>query len=398
MTAAVVRGAVRIAMVAGETSGDLLASHLIQAIRSKLPDAVFYGIGGPKMAAQGFDAWYPLEKLAVLGYVDALKHYREISGIRSRLKRRLLADPPDIFIGVDAPDFNLALEKTLKQRGTPSIHYVSPSIWAWRGKRIHKIGAAVSRVLALFPFEPPLYEKQGIPVSYVGHPLADILPVEDRRDAARGLLELPAEQPIFALLPGSRQSELQHMAETFIETARAIHQQLPNALFLVPLATRETRLLFETALYRCNARELPIRMLFGHAHEAMMASDVVLVASGTATLEAALLKRPMAIVYKMAPFSYRLMRRMGYLPYVGLPNILAGKFVVPEFIQDDATPENLAQALLNLYADKETCARISEAFLDIHLQLKQNTAEKAAAAVLDCLPPAVRDNALAFAA
>jgi lipid-A-disaccharide synthase len=388
-------GVVRIAMVAGEASGDLLASQLIAAIKAKLPNAEFYGIGGPKMIGQGFKAWYPLEKLAVRGYVEVLRHYREISGIRRDVRRRLLADPPDVFIGVDAPDFNLALEKSLKQRGIPSIHYVSPSIWAWRGKRIHKIGAAVSRVLALFPFEPALYEKQGIPVSYVGHPLADMLPVDDGRDAARGLLALPAQQPIFALLPGSRQSELQYMAETFIETARLIHQRLPNALFLVPLATRETRLLFETALYHRSARELPIRLLFGHAHEAMMASDAVLVASGTATLEAALLKRPMAIVYKMAPFSYRLMRKMGYLPYVGLPNVLAGKFIVPEFIQDDATPENLAQALLNYYADKATCARIGDAFRVIHLQLKQNAAEKAAAAILGCLPHGVRSDGLA---
>lgn len=388
--------ALRIAMVAGEASGDLLASHLIEALRAKLPNAVFYGIGGPKMLGQGFKAWHPLEKLAVRGYVEVLKHYREISAIRRDLKRRLLADPPDVFIGIDAPDFNLALEKSLKQRGIPSIHYVSPSIWAWRGKRIHKIGAAVSRILALFPFEPPLYEKQGIPVSYVGHPLADMLPVDDGRDGARLLLGLAAQQPIFALLPGSRQSEVQYMAATFIETARLIQQRLPNAQFLVPLATRETRLLFETALYDCNARELPIRLLFGHAHEAMMASDVVLVASGTATLEAALLKRPMAIAYKMSPLSHRLMRRMGYLPYVGLPNVLAGKFVVPEFIQDDATPENLAQALLNLYADKATCARISETFREIHLQLKQNTAEKAAAAILDYLPNGAR--ALAAAA
>lgn len=391
-------GAVRIAMVAGEASGDLLASHLIQALKEKLPNAVFYGIGGPKMLGQGFDAWHPLERLAVRGYVEVLRHYREISGIRNDLKRRLLVDPPDVFIGVDAPDFNLALEKTLKQRGIPSVHYVSPSIWAWRGKRIHKIGAAVSRVLALFPFEPKLYEEQGIPVSYVGHPLADMLPVEDGRNKARELFGLPPQQPVFALLPGSRQSELQYMADTFILTAREINKTLPDALFLVPLATRETRLLFETALYRCNARELPIRMLFGHAHEAMMASDAVLVASGTATLEAALLKRPMAIAYKMAPFSYRMMRRMGYLPYVGLPNILAGKFVVPEFIQDDAIPENLAQALLNLYADKTTCNRISEVFRGIHLQLKQNTAEKAASAILDSLPAHVRNNVNAVAA
>lgn len=390
-------GVVRIAMVAGEASGDLLASHLIQALKAKLPNAEFYGIGGPKMLGQGFKAWHPLEKLAVRGYAEVLRHYREISGIRSDLKRRLLADPPDVFIGVDAPDFNLALEKSLKQNGIPSIHYVSPSIWAWRGKRINKIGAAVSRILALFPFEPALYEKRGIPVSYVGHPLADMLPLEDGRNSARELFDLPAQQPVFALLPGSRQSELQYMADTFIATAREIHKKLPNALFLVPLATRETRLLFETALYRCAARDLPMRLLFGHAHDAMMASDAVLVASGTATLEAALLKRPMAIVYKMTSFSYHIMRRMGYLPYVGLPNILAGRFVVPEFIQDDATPENLAQALLNFYSDKASCARISEVFREIHLQLKQNTAEKAASAVLDSLPIAVRNNALAAA-
>lgn len=384
---------VRVAMVAGEASGDLLSCHLIQAIRAKLPNAEFFGIGGPKMIGQGFKAWFPLETLAVRGYIEVLKHYREISGIRNELKRRLLADPPDVFIGVDAPDFNLALEKALKRRGVPAIHYVSPSIWAWRSKRIHKIGESVSRVLALFPFEPALYEKEGIPVSYVGHPLADMLPIEDGRDKAREMLELSAQQPVFALLPGSRQSELEYMADTFIETAKLIHQKVPNALFLVPMATRETRLLFETALYRCQARELPIRLLFGHAHDAMMASDAVLVASGTATLEAALLKRPMAIVYKMAPLSYRLMRRMGYLPYVGLPNILAGKFVVPEFIQDDATPENLAQALLNFLGDKDTCSRISEVFREIHLQLKQNTAEKAAEAILASLPADVRANA-----
>lgn len=385
---------VRIAMVAGEASGDLLASHLIKALKARLPNAVFYGIGGPKMVGQGFKDWYPLEKLAVRGYVEVLRNYREISGIRSDLKARLLADPPDVFIGIDAPDFNLALEKSLKQRAIPTIHYVGPSIWAWRGKRIHKIGAAVTRILALFPFEPALYEKQGIPVSYVGHPLADMLPLEDGRSEARELLDLPPQQPVFALLPGSRQSELRYMAETFIATARVIHKELPHAFFLVPLATRETRLLFETAIYQSQARDLPIRLLFGHAHEAMAASDAVLVASGTATLEAALLKRPMAIVYKMASLSYRMMRGMGYLPYVGLPNILAGKFVVPEFIQDDATPENLAQALLNFYVDKATCSRISDVFGEIHVQLKQNTAEKAASAILDCLSMDVRKRGL----
>lgn len=389
---------VRIAMVAGEASGDLLASQLMQALQARLPGAVFFGIGGPKMLGMGFQAWHPLEKLAVRGYVEVLRHYREIAGIRRDLKRRLLADPPDVFIGVDAPDFNLSLEKALKRQGIPSIHYVSPSIWAWRGERIHAIAAAVSRMLALFPFEAALYEKQRIPVTYVGHPLADMLPLEDCRDMARTLLGVAPAEPVFALLPGSRQSELQYMADTFVETARLIHKQIPDAVFLAPLTTRETRLLFERALHRRQAKQLPIRLLFGHAHEAMMAADAVLVASGTATLEAALLKRPMAIVYKMAPLSYRMMRRMGYLPYVGLPNVLAGKFVVPEFIQDEATPENLAQALLNLYADKALCERIKLVFREIHLQLRQNAAQKAAVAIIASLPLVVRENAVPAAA
>jgi lipid-A-disaccharide synthase len=388
----------RIAMVAGEASGDLLGGHLIEALRARLPDARFCGIGGPKMIGQGFDAWFPQEPLAVRGYVEVLKRYREISGIRRALKHRLLAEAPDVFIGIDAPDFNLALERALKRRSVPTIHYVSPSIWAWRGKRIRAIGKSVSRVLALFPFEPALYEKEGIPVTYVGHPLADLLPVEDVRGEARGLLGVPPRQPVFALLPGSRQSELQYMADTFIETAKLIHERLPDVLFLAPLATRETRLLFEAALYRRQARELPMRLLFGHAHEAMAASDAVLAASGTATLEAALLKRPMVIAYKMAPLSYRLMRRMGYLPYVGLPNILAGRFVVPEFLQNDATPENLSRALLGFLDDKEARARIGETFREIHLQLKQNTAEKAAEAVLSSLPATVRESAVPVAA
>jgi lipid-A-disaccharide synthase len=386
--------AARIAMAAGEASGDLLAGHLIGALRGRLPNARFFGIGGPKMIGQGFDAWYPLESLAVRGYVEVLRHYRKISGIRRDFRHRLRADPPDVFIGVDAPDFNLALERVLKRQGVPTIHYVGPSIWAWRGRRIHSIGKSVSRILVLFPFEPGLYEKENIPVTYVGHPLADLLPLEDVRGPMRELLDIPPRQPVFALLPGSRQSELEYLADTFIATARLIHQSLPEALFLAPMATRETRLLFETALYRREAGDLPIRLLFGHAHEAMAASDAVLAASGTATLEAALLKRPMVIAYKMAPWSYRLMRHMGYLPYVGLPNILAGRFVVPEFIQDQATPENLARALLSFLSDPESCARIGDTFREIHLRLRQNAAEKAAEAVLASLPSEVPGNAI----
>ncbi|MDR1708637.1 MAG: lipid-A-disaccharide synthase [Candidatus Accumulibacter sp.] len=388
----------RIAMVAGEASGDLLAAHLIEALRAKIPDALFFGIGGPKMIAQGFDAWYPLESLAVRGYVEVLRHFREIAGIRKELKRRLLAGPPDAFIGVDAPDFNLALEGALKRSGVPAIHYVSPSIWAWRRNRIHKIGASVSRILALFPCEPALYEQAGIPVTYVGHPLADLLPVEDMRDKARESLGLPPNQTVIALLPGSLQAEVKHMAEPFIGAAQLIHRRLPEAVFVAPMVTRETRRLFEEALYRSGAGELPIRLLFGHAQEAMAASDAVLATSGTVTLEAALLKRPMVIAYKLAPLTYQLVRRMYRLPYFGLPNILAGRFVVPEFLQNGATPENLADALLKLLADADARANIAETFREIHLRLRQNTAEKAADAVLAMLPAGARKNAPAATA
>lgn len=377
---------VRIAMVAGEASGDLLASHLIGALKQQMPNAVFYGIGGPKMQAQGFDAWWPMDKLSVMGYWDALKHYREIAGIRRQLKRRLLDLKPDIFIGVDAPDFNLGLETDLKAAGVKTIHYVSPSIWAWRGGRIKKIARAVNRVLALFPMEPPLYEKEGIPVTYVGHPLADIVPLETRREAVREKLAMRRDGPVFAMLPGSRIGELEMMADTFVQTAKIIADRyLPNAQFIVPLATRETRLLFETAIYRQQASELPFRLLFGHAQDALGAADVSLVASGTATLEAALLKRPMVITYKIAKFSYWLMKRMAYLPYVGLPNVLSGRFVVPEILQDQATPENLAEALVKLYEDKDNAEAVEEAFTELHLRLRQNTADKAARAVVECL-------------
>lgn len=387
----------RIAMVAGETSGDLLASHLIAALKERLPDAVFYGIGGSKMVTQGFDAWWPSESLAVMGFTDAIKRYRELSAIRNELRKRLLAEPPDVFIGIDAPDFNLDLEARLKAGGIPTVHYVSPSIWAWRRGRINKIRRAVSHILALFPFEAPIYQQAGIPVTYVGHPLADLLPLAPDRAATRELLNVPAAVPVFALLPGSRQGELRMLADTFIETARRVHEQLPNARFLVPLATRETRLMFEEALYRCQANELPITLLFGHAHEAMIAADGVLVASGTATLEAALLKRPMVIAYRLAPMSYFLMKRMAYLPYVGLPNVLAGRFVVPEFIQDDASPEKLSEALLAQYRDKEGVAALQAEFTQMHLALRQGTAERAAGAVIGCLRHPVHGNKLAAA-
>lgn len=376
---------VTVAMVAGEASGDLLASHLIAALKQHLPSVRFVGIGGPKMQGEGFDAWWSSEKLAVHGYAEALRHYREIAGIRRRLLARLIDERPDVFIGVDAPDFNLWLEGQLKARGIPAIHYVSPSVWAWRAGRLGKIGRAVSHMLTLFPFEPAIYQQRGIPVSYVGHPLADMIPLTIDRAEVREQLGIAKAGRIFALLPGSRQSELRHMAETWIETAKHLLQRFPDSVFLVPLVSRETRLLFEEAQWKCNAQEMPFKLLFGHAREALAACDAALVASGTATLEAALLKAPMVIAYRISPLSWRLMRRMHLQPWVGLPNILAGRFVVPEFLQDDATPENLAQAMGNLATDTAVKAGVVRVFDALHHQLRQGTADKAATAILPYL-------------
>ena len=374
-----------IGIVAGEASGDLLGSELIAALREFLPELEVVGIGGPRMEAAGMDVWFPLEKLAVRGYFEVLRHYVEIVGIRRKLRRRLIADPPDLFIGIDAPDFNLDLERRLKARGIPTVHYVSPAIWMWRHERLHKIKRAVSKMLTLFPFEEPLYRQAGIDVAFVGHPLIDMLAQVPRAGAAREQLKLPSAPPVFALLPGSRQSELRYMADLFIQTAKLIAARLPQALFLVPLTTRETRAMFEDALYHNDAGGLPLTIMFGHAQEAMAAADVVLVASGTATLEAALLCKPMVITYKMPRASYWLLRGKGYLPYYGLPNILAGEFVVPEFIQDDATPRNLAQALLNLLADNPLRDRLERRFAAIAASLGHGAARQAALAVLPLL-------------
>ena len=375
-------------MVAGEASSDQLAAHLIVALRKHLPDAKFYGIGGPKMQREGFDSLWPAEMLAVRGYAEVLRHYRAIAGMRRQLLRRLLADKPDVFIGVDGYDFNLWLERRLKGAGIPTIHYVSPSIWAWRKKRIHNIVRSVGHILALYPFEPALYKGTAVKCSYVGHPLADVIPLEIDQRQVREKLGVAVGRPVIALLPGSRQAELHFMAETFIETAKLLLERHPQLQFLVPLVSRETRLQFETALWKLKADELPFTLMFGHATDAVAASDVVLVASGTATLETALVGRPMVIAYKMSPWSWRLMRNMGYLPWVGLPNILARRFVVPEFLQDEATPENLAQALGNLLVDRQAHAAINRVFAGIHRMLRQDTAQKAADAVLPYLQKA----------
>lgn len=376
---------VRIAMVAGEASGDLLASHLIRALKRHLPQAQFYGIGGPRMEAEGFQALWSCERLAVHGYVDALKRYRELSGIRRRLLTLMRNQPPDAFIGVDAPDFNLWLERRMRLADVPAIHFVSPSIWAWRGGRIKTIARSVSHMLCLFPCEKALYERAGIPATYVGHPLADECPMEPDRLAARQRLQIDPEATVVALLPGSRQSEVRNLAPVYLEAAQLLAARHPEIGFLVPLATRETRALFEQAQHDLNATDLPLRVLFGHAVDAMTAADVVLVASGTASLEAALLKRPMVISYRIGKWQFKLMQRMAYLPWVGLPNILCNESVVPELLQDAATPLALADAIDSWLKDPGAVAELQQRFTGLHQSLRQNTAAKAAGAILPYL-------------
>ena len=389
----------KIAIVAGEASGDLLGSHLIQALNLQRSDLTFIGIAGPKMVAQGAKSMFPIEKLSVRGYVEVLKHLYGLLRIRKILFKQLLAEKPALFIGVDAPDFNFWLEKKFKKQNIPAIHYVSPSIWAWRGGRMGKIKRAVSHVLALFPFEPALYDAAGVPVTYVGHPLADELPIEPNTHAARETLKLRQNALVIAMLPGSRQSEVKQHATLFVKTAHLItaensQAQLQGAMFkqvkfLVPLITRETRDIFQHALHQSFVDypdvELDLQILFGHAHDAMEAADIVILASGTATLEAALLKKPMVITYRMPVLSWWILKRMRYQAFVGLPNILAGKFLVPELLQNEATPQNLSEAAKRLLSDTNYLQEIKQEFTKIHISLKQNAAQKAASVILSYL-------------
>jgi lipid-A-disaccharide synthase len=367
------------AMVAGEASGDLLASLLLGGMKARWPDLLSVGIGGPKMAALGFDAWWPHDKLAVRGYVEVLSHYRAIAGIRNQLAERLLADRPDVFIGVDAPDFNLDLERRLKAQGIKTIHFVSPSIWAWRGKRIEKIREAADLVLCIFPFEPALYAKHGVAATYVGHPLADAIPMEPPRAASRAALGLAESDTVVALLPGSRRSEIQYIAPRLLAAAREMARQRPGLRFVLP-AVPGLRHLIEP-FRKQHAGGVPIDMLDGRSHEALAACDVTLVASGTATLEAALFKRPMVIAYSMHPLSWQMMKRMKYQPWVGLPNILLNEFAVPEFLQGDASAPKLAQAAFDWLDDPARCAALAQRFEALHQQLRCNTAQAATDAI-----------------
>jgi lipid-A-disaccharide synthase len=366
-------------MVAGEASGDLLAGLLLTGVRARWPQVQTFGIGGPKMAAQGFEAWWPHDKLAVRGYVEVLSHYREIAAIRHQLAERLVAARPDAFIGVDAPDFNLDLEARLKAQGIKTIHFVSPSIWAWRGKRIEKIRKAVDEVLCNFPFEPPIYAKHGIAASYVGHPLADAIPMEVPRAAARAALGLAETDVVVALLPGSRRSEVQYIAPRLLAAAVQMARLRPGLRFVLPVVPGLRHLV--EPLRKLRAPDTPIALLDGQSHEALAACDVAVVASGTATLEAALFKRPMVITYAMHALSWQMMKRMKYQPWVGLPNILLRDFVVPELIQGEATPERLAHAAVGWLDDPARCAALALRFEAMHRELRRDTAKTATDAI-----------------
>ena len=379
----------RIGIIAGEASGDLLGAHLMAALQTRFSSLEFIGIAGPRMQARGAKTLFPMERLAVRGYVEVLKHYREIRNIQRDIIAAFQKDPPDLFIGIDAPDFNLGVEEALKAVGITTIHYVSPSIWAWRRERIQRIKRAVSRVLTIFPFEEKIYLDAGVPVSYVGHMLADEIPLEIDRAAARRALNIEADTPVIALLPGSRASELDYHAELFAATAHEIGKTLPSACFVVPFATLATQQQFEAAIKKTGAGQLRIMCLQAASQQALAAADIALIKSGTSTLEAALMKCPMVITYRVSAVSAWLMRRKGrgYLPYIGLPNILAGEFIVPELLQEDATPENLAQALLNGYRDEPLRAKLKERFLTIHQSLRQNSAERIGDALAHYLDP-----------
>ncbi|WP_332738716.1 lipid-A-disaccharide synthase [Hydrogenophaga sp.] len=370
----------RFALVAGETSGDLLAGLLLGGVRQRWPDLKSFGIGGQQMAAQGFEAWWPSEKLAVRGYVEVLRHYREIVGIRAQLQQRLLSsDRPDVFIGVDAPDFNLDLEASLKASGVRTVHFVCPSVWAWRAERVDKIRRSADHVLCIFPFEPGLLARHDIASTYVGHPLANVIPLTPDRAAARVALGLRDEDTVVAILPGSRASEVQYLAQVFFEAAVRLRSERPGIRFVVP-AVPALRERIEGAA-RSAGLGAELQVIAGQSHMALAACDVTLIASGTATLEAALFKRPMVIAYNMNWLSWQIMRRKQLQPWVGLPNILCGEFVVPEFLQEAASPQALARSVLDWLDAPAKIGALQQRFTALHHTLRRDTAQLATDAI-----------------
>lgn len=371
-----------VGLIAGEASGDLLGAELIEALKSRQPDLQFEGIAGPKMIAAGARALASSERLSVNGYVEVLRHLPGLLKLRRDVVGHFLRSHPKVFVGIDAPDFNFGVEERLKAVGIPAVHFVSPSIWAWRGERIHRIRKAVSHMLVVFPFEAEIYEKAGIPVTYVGHPLADRLPLEPDVAAARALFGLDSSRPVIALLPGSRQGEVKRLAPILLQAAKIILQAKPSARFVMPAATESLKSVLQSMVLSSS---LPVQVLDGHSHEAMTAADVVLLASGTATLEAALLKKPMVITYRVPAITYWLAKGKLYLPWVGLPNILLKRFVVPELLQENATPEKIAQATLDWLDSPEKCAALAAEFRRLHETLRCNASERIAEALMPFL-------------
>ncbi|WP_277374280.1 lipid-A-disaccharide synthase [Pseudomonas sp. AA-38] len=366
----------RVALVAGEASGDILGSGLMQAIKQRHPDAEFIGVGGARMEAEGLKSYFPMERLAVMGLVEVLGRLFELLGRRRQLARDLIAAQPDVFIGIDAPDFNLGLELKLRRAGIKTVHYVSPSVWAWRQKRVLKIREACDLMLTLFPFEAQFYDAHQVPVRFVGHPLADAIPQQADRAAAREALDLPPDEPVVALMPGSRGGEVARLGELFLDAAIRLRALRPGIRFLLPCATPERRQQLEQMLVN---RDLPLTLLDGRSHEALAACDAVLIASGTATLEALLYKRPMVVAYRVAPLTYRILKRLVKSPYISLPNLLAERLLVPELIQDAATAEALAQAVAPLIDGGQVQ---TEGFDVIHRALRCDASVSAADAVL----------------
>jgi len=373
----------RVALVAGETSGDLLAGLLLDGLLARWPGLQSMGIGGPQMVKRGLNAWWPSDKLAVRGFVEVLRHYREIVGIREQLKLRLLREPPDVFIGVDAPDFNLDLERDLKAQGIKTVHFVCPSIWAWRPERIDTIKRSVDLVLCIFPFEQDLLARHGIAATYVGHPLANMIPQQPDRLAARQSLGLDADRSVVAILPGSRATEVKYLAGRFFRAAALMQRQQPGLQFVVP-AIAGLRAAIEGAARAAGMHE-QVQIISGQSHAALAACNVALIASGTATLEAALFKRPMVIAYNMNWLTYRMMKPKQLQPWVGLPNILCRQFVVPELLQHEATPDRLASATLAWLDAPERVIALEQTFSRLHTELQRETSKLAADAIAKIL-------------
>jgi lipid-A-disaccharide synthase len=391
-----------IALIAGEDSGDQLGADLIDALRTRFPEARFVGIGGPRMLARGFESWYDIRELSVMGFAEVVKHLPRLLKLRRALLARLFAMRPDVTVGIDAPDFNLGVERKLKAAGLRTVHYVSPSVWAWREKRAEKIGQSADRVLCLFPMEPPIYAKHGIDARFVGHPLADRFPMVSDRAGPRDALGLPHDAPVLAVLPGSRPSEIDRVGAIFIAAARRVAAAMPAVRIVVPSANERVHAKLQALL--ADFPGTPPLLTEGHAHEVMLAADAVLLASGTATLEAMLAKRPMVVGYRVSPTSYRIAKalRMLKTDVYSLPNILARacglgrRLLVPEFMQDDCTPENLADATLALLGDSERRGAVVAAFEYLHQELRGGldglAADHAAEAIADlvaghALPP-----------